>query len=74
MMVTDAPANKNLTTKRKDPNYSPITAHIPKPLARRLRMYCTEYEKTIAETVEKAIEAYLNDVNYPEVPDRGHGR
>ena len=49
-----------LTTRRKDPNYAQVTSHIPKELAKRLKIYCTEEETTITEAVETAIEEFLD--------------
>lgn len=73
-MMSEATDRTATVVKRKDPNYSPVTAHIPKVLAKRLRMYCTEYEVTIAETVEKAVDAYLDSVGYPKEIDRTQGK
>ncbi len=54
-----------LTTRRKDPNYAQVTSHIPKELAKRLKIYCTEEEITITEAVEVAIEEFLNKRQQP---------
>lgn len=48
-----------LTTRRKDPKYAQVTSHIPKGLAKRLKIYCTEEEITITEAVEIAIKEFL---------------
>lgn len=52
--------NEFLTTRRKDPNYAQVTSHIPKELAKRLKFYCAEYETTITETVEIALQEFLD--------------
>lgn len=49
-----------LTTRRKDPNYTQVTSHVPKELAKRLKIYCAEAETTITEVVEEALREYLN--------------
>lgn len=49
----------SLVTRRKDPNYTQVTSHIPKELAKRLKFYCTEHEATITEVVEIAIREFL---------------
>ena len=49
-----------LVTRRKDPSYTQVTSHVPKELAKRLKIYCAEYETTITEVVEEALREYLD--------------
>lgn len=51
--------DKNLVTRRKDPNYVQVTAMVTKDLAKRLKIYCASAETTITETVEQALEEFL---------------
>lgn len=55
-----AHTTSKLTTRRKDPNYTQVTSHVPKELAKRLKIYCAEAETTITEVVEDALREYLN--------------
>jgi hypothetical protein len=47
-------------SRRNNPNYSPVTAQIPKPLGRRLRLFVAQEETTISEVVEAALDEYLD--------------
>lgn len=49
-----------LTARRNDPNYTQVTSHVPKELAKRLKFYCTEHETTITEAVEQALIEFLD--------------
>lgn len=46
-------------SRRNNPDYSPVTAQIPKGLGKRLRLFVTQKETTISEVVEKALAEYL---------------
>lgn len=54
-----------MVTKRKDPNFTQVTSHVPKDLARRLKRYCADNDTTITDTVTLAIEEFL-DKREPE--------
>ena len=47
-------------SRRNNPDYSPVTAQIPKVLGKRLRLFVTQKETTISEVVEKALAEYLD--------------
>jgi hypothetical protein len=47
-------------SRRNNPDYSPVTAQIPKGLGKRLRLFVTQKETTISEVVEKALAEYLD--------------
>lgn len=47
-------------SRRNNPDYSPVTAQIPKGLGKRLRLFVTQKETTISEVVEKAVAEYLD--------------
>jgi hypothetical protein len=47
-------------SRRNNPDYSPVTAQIPKPLGKKLRLFVTQEETTISEVVEAAITEYLD--------------
>lgn len=68
--------NDSLVTRRKDPNYTQVTSHIPKELAKRLKFYCAEYETTITDVVELALQKFLdeqpNKSSFPS-KDKGDG-
>lgn len=57
---------QEVVTRRKDPNYTPVTAHIPKHLAKKLKFYCAEYEATMAEVVEEALEEFFKQKQFME--------
>ncbi|HAZ45616.1 MAG TPA: hypothetical protein DCZ55_14435 [Cyanobacteria bacterium UBA11371] len=46
--------------RRNNPEYSQVTALVPKALAQRLRIFCVENEIQITEAVEVAIEEFLD--------------
>lgn len=48
-----------MVTKRKDPNFTQVTSHVPKDLARRLKRYCADHDTTITDTVTQALEDFL---------------
>jgi len=48
-----------LVTKNKSPDYSQVTGHVLKEVARRFKVYCTEQGLTISEAVETALIEYL---------------
>jgi hypothetical protein len=60
MIIPTTLALPKLTARRSDPNYTQVTSHVPKELAKRLKFYCTEYETTITEAVEEALREYLD--------------
>ncbi len=47
-------------SRRNNPDYSPVTAQVPKGLGKRLRLFVTQKETTISEVVEKALAEYLD--------------
>lgn len=55
-------------SRKNNPNFSPVTAQIPKLLGRRLRLFVAQAETTISEVVEEALEEYLDKrgVKLPE--------
>jgi hypothetical protein len=60
--------------KRNNPDYSQVTALVPKALAQRLRIFCVENEMQITEAVEIAIEEFLDrrqPLPQKETPSRG---
>lgn len=48
------------SSRKNNPNYSPVTAQIPKPLGKRLRLFVAQEETTISEVVEAALDEYLD--------------
>lgn len=48
-----------LVTKNKSPDYSQVTGHVLKEVARRFKVYCTEQDLTISSAVETALIEYL---------------
>lgn len=58
------------SSRRNNPDYSPVTAQIPNALGKRLRVFVTQEETTISEVVEQALEEYLNkrQVQLPAQP------
>ena len=48
------------SSRRNNPDYSPVTAQIPKPLGKRLRLFVAQEETTISEVVEAALNEYLD--------------
>ena len=46
--------------RKNNPNYSPVTAQIPKPLGKKLRLFVAQEETTISEVVEAALEEYID--------------
>jgi hypothetical protein len=50
---------KTLVDRRRDPNFEQVTGHVPKPLARKFKVFCTEHQVTIAEGLEEAITLFL---------------
>jgi len=59
------PPNEN--SRRNNPDYSPVTAQIPKPLGKKLRLFVAQVETTISEVVEVALMEYL-DKRMVQVP------
>lgn len=51
--------------RRNNPDYSQITALVPKDLAKKFRVYCTEQEIQITDAVEEAIKEYLSKRGVP---------
>lgn len=49
-----------MVTKRKDPNFTQVTSHVPRDLARRLKRYCADHDTTITDTVTQALEDFLD--------------
>jgi hypothetical protein len=47
------------SSRRNNPDYSPVTAQIPKPLGKKLRLFVAQEEITISEVVEAALTEYL---------------
>jgi hypothetical protein len=56
------------TSRKNNPNFSPVTAQIPKLLGRRLRLFVAQAELTISEVVQQALEEFLDkrNVRLPE--------
>jgi hypothetical protein len=50
-----------LVDRRRDPNYEQVTGHIPKPLAKQFKVFCTENGITIAEALETAVTLFLQE-------------
>lgn len=48
------------SSRRNNPDYSPVTAQIPKPLGKKLRLFVAQEEITISEVVEVALTEYLD--------------
>ncbi|MBD2463956.1 hypothetical protein H6G89_23420 [Oscillatoria sp. FACHB-1407] len=48
-----------MVTKHKSPDYSQVTGHIPKDLARKFRVYCADQDITISEALEIAVGEFL---------------
>ncbi|WP_226586630.1 hypothetical protein [Microseira wollei] len=46
--------------RRNNPEYSQVTALVPKALAQKLRIFCVENEIQITEAVEMAIQEFLD--------------
>ena len=56
----DMPRPPKESSRRNNPDYSPVTAQIPKALGKRLRLFVTQEETTISEVVEAALDEYLD--------------
>jgi hypothetical protein len=61
-----------LVDRRKDPNYEQVTGHVQRDLARRFKVFCTNQRITIAEALDQAIAAFLQQadeevINQPQV-------
>ena len=54
---------KLLVDRRKDPNYEQVTGHVQKDLARRFKVFCTDQRITIAEALDQAISAFLQQAD-----------
>jgi len=50
---------KALTTKRDDPNFSQVSGYIPKAIALKFKVACTEDEITQSDGLEQAIQLWL---------------
>ncbi|MFB2920210.1 MULTISPECIES: hypothetical protein [Aerosakkonema] len=48
-----------LVTRRDDPGYSQVSGYIPKELALRFKVACTEDETTQSEGLEEAVQLWL---------------
>ncbi len=48
------------SSRRNNPDFSPVTAQIAKDLGKRLRLFVIQQETTISEVVEKALKEYLD--------------
>lgn len=48
------------SSRRNNPDFSPVTAQLAKDLGKRLRLYVMQQETTISEVVEKALKEYLD--------------
>ena len=46
-------------SRKNNPDFSPVTAQIPKPLGKKLRLLVAQEESTISEVVEAALEEYI---------------
>ncbi len=46
-------------SRKNNPEFSPVTAQIPKPLGKKLRLLVAQEESTISEVVEAALEEYI---------------
>lgn len=55
-----------LVTKRKDPNYSQVTAHMPKEMVKQLKKYCVDQDTTLTDVVTQAIEEFLEKYDKKE--------
>lgn len=60
---------KTLVDRRRDPNYEQVTGHIPKPLAKQFKVFCTENGTTIAEALETAVQLFLQEKKAKEKKD-----
>jgi hypothetical protein len=52
-----------LVDRRKDPNYEQVTGHVQRDLARRFKVFCTNQRITIAEALDQAIAAFLQQAD-----------
>ena len=68
MLVQEVQNGRKLVTRRKDPNYTQVTSHVPKELAKRLKFYCAEHETTITEVIEQALKEFLEKDNSNRIP------
>lgn len=48
------------SSRRNNPDFSPVTAQLAKDLGKRLRLFVMQQETTISQVVEKALEEYLD--------------
>ena len=55
-------------SRKNNPDYSPVTAQIPKPLGKKLRLFVAQEETTISEVVEAALEEYI-DKRMVQIPN-----
>lgn len=50
---------ETLVTRRDDPGYSQVSGYIPKELALRFKVTCTEEEITLSEGLQEAVQLWL---------------
>ncbi len=51
---------RNLMDRRKHPDYTSITAYLPKSMARRLKAVVAFNDLTISEAVEQAVNEWMD--------------
>jgi len=65
---------KNLMDRRKHPDYTSITAYLPKATARRLKSVVALNDMTISEAVEQAVNDWMEKAEHqPPTPPQGQG-
>lgn len=63
-----------LATKRDDPNYSQVSGYIPKEIALRFKVVCTEQEITQSEALEEAVLSWIEKRTKATKQDQGKAK
>ena len=58
---------RNLMDRRKHPDYTSITAYLPKSMARRLKAVVAFNDMTISEAVEQAVSEWMDKSESPTI-------
>jgi hypothetical protein len=58
-------ASRTLMDRRKHPDYTSITAHVPKAMARRLKALVAFNDMTISEAIEQALIEWMDRTESP---------
>ncbi|GAX39013.1 hypothetical protein [Nodularia sp. NIES-3585] len=45
--------------RRNNPDYTQLTALVPKELGKKFRLYCTDQEIQLTDAIEEAVREYL---------------